>query len=197
MTAIMGYTDGSTIWIAADSAYSYTDNDDISYTGIHSNPKIYKHTVQIDKKTVEMVIGLAGDLRFIQSLVYSSKLPTSNSGSQSDPELEFIINDIIPVFEECSENSGGKGSAIIGINKRIFELDDGLAVVEPLDGLATTGSGQEICRASFYACRSAKPDINIESALLMSLDIAHNIMPESIQPPYNLQHIVSPNPHDI
>jgi hypothetical protein len=197
MTAIIGYTDSKNIWIAADSAYSYTDSDDISYTGIHSNSKIYRYNIQLNGANTEMVIGFAGDLRFIQALIYKNMLPTTNSSFKRDVELEFIINDIIPKFEECNENTGGKGSAVIGINRRIFELDDSLAVVEPTDGLATTGSGQEVCKASFYACLSVKPEINIENALLVSLDIAHNIMPESIQPPYNIQHVTLPNPEDL
>lgn len=189
MTAIIGYTDSKTVWLAADSAYSYTDSDDIAYTGINNNPKIYKQAVYINGDCTELVIGFSGDLRFSQTLIYQTRLPEHNSGHQRDTELEFIINDIVPRFITTGDETGCKGSAVIGVNGRIFELDDSYTVVEPADGLATTGSAQEVCKAAFHACLTLKPDLNIENALLIALNTANKIMPESIQPPYKIETV--------
>lgn len=188
MTAIAGYADGNSVWMAADSSYCYSSGEE-TFTGPCAEPKILKLSARLNNKKTRYLIGFSGDIRLKQHLLYNVRLPAVNSRSGGDLEMGFIIRDIIPRIEKAASETGTTGTELIGINGRLFEVDSNGSVTESTYKFNTTGVTCEITRAALMGIFSAKPNIRVEDALIMALQTAQKIMPDSVAPPFNIRSV--------
>ena len=175
MTAIAGFVDGSTVWVGADS--SITDCD-------------YTATNLIEKAFIvgPYVVGGSGDLRTLQVLRYSWNPP--NPPRSRDKLSEFMCSDFVGTISKALTSAGvDLGSAdfglVVGVKARIFEIADDLSVVEPMDGIAASGSGRDLALGSLLSTTRWKNPVD---RISMALEAAAS-RNAHVRSPWTIVHL--------
>lgn len=171
MTAIVGFTNGKTVWIGGDSAVS--DGEDFVLLG--RDEKVFK--------TGKLIIGCSGDVRAIQIIRYNWQpppLPKSRKQLTRYMCSTFVKSLRKAIEEGYKEQASVCFSILVGVWGRIFEVSDDYSVVEPIDSVAAVGSGRDIAIGSLLTSSpKAKPETRIAKAL--SAAATRN---PSVQPPW-------------
>lgn len=156
MTCIVAIA-GSPIYLAADSLGStnYSKQE-------YKNSKLAKLKTSRDLKDhssipVDIGIGYTSSFRMGDLLSYVFKPPTI--GIDEDVR-EYLVTAFIPKLIDCFDTNhysrtkdGSKfgGVFIVGLEERIFIIQDDFSVLEPECGYASVGSGSDIALGALYA----------------------------------------------
>lgn len=152
MTCIVGFTDkkNNTTWIGADSLGSngYTQE-------VETNRKVFRNN------TLEnVVMGSTSTFRHIDLLRYNKNLfPEIDKYKIKNEEVtvnhEYMVTTFIPniitLFDNGikSETSCNKGANfLVGVDGKLFEIQNDYSVLEPLDGYSAVGCGELAAKAS-------------------------------------------------
>ena len=160
MTAIAGFTNGTTVWIGGDAAGS--NGHDIE---CRSDPKVFKNG--------EMVMGFTTSFRMGQILQYQLTPPTPYEGENG---MTYMVKRFIPAvkqalrhhgFETCSEGRDRGGTFLVGYRGVLYEIQSDYQVARCLEPYHACGSGHALIRGAFYALdgRKMTPEARITVAL--------------------------------
>lgn len=158
MTCIVGFVEGSQVWIGGDSA---------SVGG-------YDLTVRADQKVFRngpMIFGFTSSFRMGQLLRYALTVP------DHDPRVDvekYMATTFIDAVRECLKTHGFAtkdkeveqgGTFLVGYNGWLFRIDDDYQVGIPADGFAAVGCGGEAARGALFATPELKGRERAELAL--------------------------------
>ena len=142
MTAIVGVVHDGQVHIGGDSA------------GVSE----WSLTVRADSKVFTngpYAMGFCGSFRMGQLLRYTLATP------EPDSDLErFMATTFIDAVRECFKTGGWLkkenereegGLFLVGVQGRLFRIDDDFQVGESADGFAAVGSGEEFALGALYA----------------------------------------------
>lgn len=159
MTCVIGLVYNNKVWMGADSA-------SINATSLESDiclfPKIFK--------VKNFLIGYTTSWRMGQLLAHSLKLPPINNKDI----LKYMTTSFISAAIKCFE--GGKwlgkennqvsgGTFLVGINGRLFRIQDDFAVLESTYGFDAVGCGEQFAKGAMHASKIQDPSKKITAAL--------------------------------
>ena len=174
MTCIVGFTDkkNNVTWIGADSLGSNGYTQDVE-----SNPKVFRNNT-----LKNVVMGSTSTFRHIDLLKYSKtlfpeidkyKIPSGETKVNHEYMVTTFIPNLITLFENGVKDSGDKGANfLVGIDGRLFEVQNDYSVLEPLDGYSSVGCGEVAAKGSLYATVKYKKDFTPEQHILTALESA-------------------------
>ncbi len=162
MTCIVGFTDGKNVWMGGDSAsvggYSLSEC---------TVPKVFKKS--------GLIIGYTTSWRMGQILIYDTIFPPINRGMDL---MEYMVSRFVPKIKKTfikqgfdtsdskGDNSDSGGNFLVGVRKRLFEVQGDFAVLEHPYGFESVGCGFEIAKGAMYANKHLKdPEKRIINAL--------------------------------
>lgn len=177
MTAVVAYSNGTSVWIAGDSFCGDENKKDICEA-----PKVY----QVGK----LGVGLCGRVR--QELILESVLRSVNPSDFSEDWLKFVLPDILhdtmkakgAVVEENGQATFGNSHYILALNGKLFYLESDFGVWEVKKNIAAIGAGREYVLGALSAMPKTLEE-NPEKALVKSLKVAAQWSPWVIGP-YNV-----------
>ena len=144
MTCIVGFVEGATVWMGADSA------------GVAG----YDLTVRADQKVFRngpMLFGFTTSFRMGQLLRYALHIP------DHDPRLDaekYLSTTWVDAVRECLKNKGWAskkderetgGTFLVGYKGRLFYVDDDYQVGESVDGFDACGCAGQIAKGVLFA----------------------------------------------
>ena len=160
MTCIIGYLDkkNDTVYIGGDSMGSngYTQ-------GIYLNGKVFHNETIPD-----VIMGVCGSYRNMDLLRYSKCLfPEIDFYKNPEINHQYMVNTFIPSVISLFQNNNPSASEtnrgcefIIGVKNKLFIIQSDYSVLEPQNGIATIGSGEETSYGSMYTTTKHYPDIH-------------------------------------
>lgn len=156
MTCIVGITDGTTVYIGGDRAYS---NGLVVVSSL--TPKV------IDK--TNYLIGYAGNAGMGQSIAYTFNAPTYRVNTDI---YRYVYELFVPALREhlkdhLSDKEDNQSSFVLGIKGKLFEIDTGDFQCTEYDELAV-GSGAAYAYGSLHTTKqfpAATPDMRVTWAL--------------------------------
>lgn len=151
MTTILAvqYDDG--FIIGADSQVT-------SYDRPYSHPDVKKITEQGD-----YVIAGAGNSRYCDIVQYGWTLPPYDGSD----EYYFMVNKVVPEIKAAHDCTGvilGKDESfkfIIGLNKKLFYVEEGYSVIRSDVGIYGLGTGSDLAVGAFSAGSTVRDAIKI------------------------------------
>jgi len=148
MTCVVGETDGTTIYLAADSAGGFGDE---MYT--IDLPKIFERE--------GLLFGYCGSYRIGQLLRYRLELPPAPARGAVEP---FLVRELVPALRQVVIDEGAAGpermilgektSVVIGCAGEIWCVSRDLTVT-PWSPVVAIGSGRHHAYGALYALRLA------------------------------------------
>ena len=174
MTCIVGFTDkkNNITWIGADSLGSNGYTQDVE-----SNPKVFRNNT-----LKNVIMGSTSTFRHIDLLKYSKtlfpeidkyKIPSGETKVNHEYMVTTFIPNLITLFDNGVKESGDKGANfLVGIDGRLFEIQNDYSVLEPLDGYSSVGCGEVAAKGSLYATTKYKKDFTPEQHILTALESA-------------------------
>lgn len=174
MTCIVGFTDkeNNVTWIGADSLGSNGYTQDVE-----SNPKVFRNTT-----LKNVVIGSTSTFRHIDLLKYSKtlfpeidkyKIPSGETKVNHEYMVTTFVPNIITLFENGIKDSGDKGgNFLVGIDGKLYEIQNDYSVLEPLAGYSAVGCGEVTAKGSLYATTKYMKDFTPEQHILTALEAA-------------------------
>lgn len=159
MTAIVALVSGGDVHVGGDSAAS--DGYSLS---VRADSKVFTNG--------PYVFGFTGSFRMGQLIRYTLDPP--------DPRVvglhEFMCTTFIDALRDCLKRGGYAtkeaeqetgGTFIVGVNGRLFVVQDDYQVGETVDGYAAVGSGADVALGALYATEGAgfAPRSRLEIAL--------------------------------
>ena len=174
MTCIVGFTDkkNNTTWIGADSLGSNGYTQDVE-----SNPKVFRNTT-----LKNVVMGSTSTFRHIDLLKYSKtlfpeidkyKIPSGETKVNHEYMVTTFIPNIINLFENgIKEKSDKGGNFLVGIDGKLYEIQNDYSVLEPLTGYSAVGCGEVTAKGSLYATTKYMKDFTPEQHILTALEAA-------------------------
>jgi hypothetical protein len=168
MTVVVGYADGETVWIGADSIGVRR--------GYATNPLGCKAFVKFTPvSNTPVVFGYSGSFRLGQLLWAAPSVPDVNDG---EDEMLWAVTTFIPWLRQlCTDNNVNPGSNtndigevffLFGINGRLFHVQSDLAVLE-YEKYAI-GAGEEFAIGAMHAL--SKFEISPEEMIEAAIDAA-------------------------
>ena len=162
MTAIAGITDGTTVWLGADSAHS-TNWD----TVINPAPKVFT--------SGPYAFGLTGSPRMAQILRYTFKPPVPGDDTDLLAHMcTTFVDDLRTCLKEAgfakkdSERESAAGSTFFAATYgRLFKVWEDYQVSEREDGIDAAGCGEDFVLGSLHtsAALGWEPQKRLLSAL--------------------------------
>lgn len=159
MTCIVGLKTENSLIIGGDHAVN--DGDRVHIMG---PPKVFKRG--------RFVIGYCGSLRIGQLIEHSLTIPP---GISKKGPLKYLITDFANAMRNCLNMAGAarkdkeeeeqENRFIVGVEGRLFEIDESYAVCELTDGMVAIGSGVEFALGSLHSTVGEDPKIRVEKAL--------------------------------
>lgn len=177
MTAIAGITDGSTVWLGADSAR--TSGWDLI---ISPTPKVFT--------CGEYLIGLTGSQRAAQLLQYAFKPPAPEGGTDL---LAHMCTTFADTLRTCLKDAGwakksderedADATFLAGVGGRLFKVWSDYQVSEREDGVDAAGCGEDYVLGSLHTSSPLawKP----EDRLLRALEAAERFS-GAVQGPFHI-----------
>lgn len=174
MTCIVGFTDkkNNITWIGADSLGSNGYTQDVE-----SNPKVFRNTT-----LKNVVMGSTSTFRHIDLLKYSKtlfpeidkyKIPSGETEVNHEYMVTTFIPNIITLFENGIKDNGDKGgNFLVGIDGKLYEIQNDYSVLEPLSGYSAVGCGEVTAKGSLYATTKYMKDFTPEQHILTALEAA-------------------------
>jgi len=163
MTAIVGLTDGKTVWIGGDSAGC--SGSDLS---VRADPKVFRNG--------EFVFGFTSSFRMGQLLRYKFTPPKHR---QDQDIFEYMATAFVDGIRQCLKDGGfakkeneteSGGTFLIGYCGRLFAVEGDYQVMECADQYDAVGCGANIARGALFA--SADSAISPEVRVLLALRAA-------------------------
>lgn len=180
MTCIVGFSDGETVYIGADTI------------GVSNNKK----TIRKDSKVFlnkNMLFGFTDSFRMGQLLQFKLKIPTHIAG-KSDYEYmcTTFIDSVIKCFEDnkFNRNDNGEiagGSFLVGYKGNLYLIDSDYQVGLPADKYMAVGAGEEYALGSLYTSTLFNIK-DISDIVLFALKSASKSCPYATGP-YNIMSI--------
>lgn len=143
MTCIVGITNGKNVFIGGDSFSGNTSTKDID-----SQNKVFK--------IGNVVLGSSGSWREKQ-IIKHSNFPQPNKKEDTE---KYIVKKLIPFFRKTLKadgrvkTSGGydeiEASWLIGVNKRLFQIQSDFSFTENKNGYDAIGAGYQYALGSLY-----------------------------------------------
>ncbi len=161
MTAIVGLVHGSTVYIGGDSA------------GVSG----FSLTVRADAKVFTLgpyVLGFTTSFRMGQLIRYSLNAPAP----QGDLD-RFMSTTFVDAVRDCLKAGGWArkedereegGTFLVGVNGRLFLIDEDYQVGASADGYAAVGCGGEIALGALFA--TAEANMSPEHRIMLALQAA-------------------------
>ena len=173
MTAIVGYTNGETVWIGADSAIS----DGGGGVTSSQDPKVF----QID----DYLVGYSGDVRAGQALHYEWEIPRRGHIGL----MKFMCSKFVRSLEACLGGGDSKLQAeiLVGIRGRLFIVSSDLAVVEEYGQVAAVGSGGDLALGSLL---TSPAKLSPGRRLIKALEVAASHS-QGVRPPWRSEEHTS------
>lgn len=173
MTCIVGFTDkkNNTTWIGADSLGSNGYTQDVE-----SNPKVFRNTT-----LKNVVMGSTSTFRHIDLLKYSKilfpeidkyKIPSGETKVNHEYMVTTFIPNIISLFENGIKEADKGGNFLVGIDGKLYEIQNDYSVLEPLAGYSAVGCGEVTAKGSLYATTKYMKDFTPEQHILTALEAA-------------------------
>ncbi len=164
MTAVVAYTNGRTIWMAGDGFVGDDNKKDIS-----KSSKVY----QIGN----LGVGLCGHVR--QELILESVLRSSDPKDFTEDWLKFSFPDLLletmkskhAIVDDNGQASFGESHYILGLNGKLFYLENDFGIWEVKKNIAAIGAGREYTLGALSAMPQSLQQYP-ERTLVKSLKIA-------------------------
>ena len=158
MTCIAGLIDDDDIYMGGDSASVGGLSLDLI-----AGQKVFKRG--------GIIVGICGYPRMMQLLQYNLTIPKC----AIDP-YKWACTSFVDAVRECFKDGGfaqkkdnveawGSGSFLVGIQGRIFEIQDNFQVLEGRDPWASVGCASDIALGSLHATQGESPRNRIKNAL--------------------------------
>lgn len=142
MTCIIGYTNGKTAYIGADSAGSDTD-----LVRTRKDPKIFNIN--------GVIFGGASSYRMLQLIKYNLIISNDYKKIPEDNLYDFVCQEIVPGIQECLKGHDDLyPNLIIGIRNKIFSIQADYNVGDYMEPYTCTGSGDMIALGSLFSTYS-------------------------------------------
>jgi ATP-dependent protease HslVU (ClpYQ) peptidase subunit len=171
MTCIVGITDGTTVTMGADSAGSSGN-----YTLQRKDPKVFIKG--------QYLIGFTSSFRMGQLLMYKFKpalLPLYCDGDELHAHMcTTFVDEIRKLFKDngfttIKDSVETGGCFLVGVNGRLFEIDDDFQVGESIRNYSAVGSGTFYALGALFA--SNRRDIEPEQRVIQALAAAEAFSP--------------------
>ena len=172
MTCIIGCIDkkDNSVWIGADSLGS---NGYIK--SVESQPKVFRNDI-FDN----VIMGSTSTFRHIDLLKYSSTLfEEIDKYKEVDIDHKYMVTKFIPKVIELfrdgyiSDKTEEKNANfIVGVEDKLFEIQEDYSVLEPLDNFCAVGCGEDVAIGSMYTTRNM--DMSVPDRIIEALKAAEN-----------------------
>lgn len=144
MTCVVGFVEGGTVWIGADSA------------GVGG----YSLTVRADLKVFRngpMLFGFTSSFRMGQLLRWSLEVP------DHDPRVpveKYMATTFVDAVRSCLKDKGFArksseeeigGTFLVAYKGRLFCIQNDYQVAETVDGFDAVGCGEDIAKGALFA----------------------------------------------
>ena len=149
MTCVVGFTDGETIILGADSAAAGSGRE--IYTA--AEPKVFA--------CGSYLFGICGSYRVAQVLRFRAELPEIPEGADVEG---FLVRELLPVIGATVEAEGIAGvsrgylgdkvALLVGIQGQLWTICSDLALM-PENGFGDLGSGRHQAYGALYALHAA------------------------------------------
>jgi ATP-dependent protease HslVU (ClpYQ) peptidase subunit len=147
----------------------------------------YSLSVRADSKVFTngpFVFGFTGSFRMGQLIRYTLRPPQPGIGLH-----EFMCTTFIDALRDCLKRGGyaakedeqeSGGTFLVGVNSRLFVVEDDYQVGETVDGYAAVGSGAELALGALYATEGT--DLDARGRLGIALRAAERFSPNVCRP---------------
>lgn len=173
MTCIIGYIDlvEACVWVGGDSLGSngYTKS-------VQTQSKIFRNEI-----FKNVIMGSTSTFRHIDLLKYTESLfNEADFYKKTTLDHKYMVTKFIPnlvklfddgIKNEKNENKGA--NFIIGAKDKLFEIQGDYSVLEPMDGYASVGCGEDIAKGSLYSTKDL--DIPIHKKIQIALEAAEHV----------------------
>lgn len=145
MTCIVGFVEGDTVWIGADSAGVSGDWG----LSVRKDGKLFRNG--------QMLFGFTSSFRMGQLLQHALTIP------DHDPRVvveKYMATTFINAVRECLKSNGWAskdkemetgGTFLVGYQGRLFHVEDDYQVGEAATGFDACGCGYQIARGALFA----------------------------------------------
>jgi hypothetical protein len=168
MSCIVGLSDGSTVWIGADSAANGGD-----VTVAYKSPKVFRRG--------QFLFGVVESFRLRDIVHHDMQVSRRKPGMPDDQYLvQYVVEDIraacqaadfnLEVFADDEDLEAG--ALLIGYHGRLWTLDWDYHLGETRDGYAVIGSGAPYALGSLHT--SGKP---VDITMVGAMDLRHYTQP--------------------
>ena len=150
MTCIVGLVDtvNHCVWIGGDSLETSLCSKSVEHT-----PKVFRNEL-----FKNVVIGGTTSFRHLDLLRYSNDLFSEidlykNTIIDHRYMVTVFIPNVIKLFKEgvvSEEEQNRGGSFIVGVNNKLFKIQEDYSVLEPEAGYCAVGCGEDIALGSLY-----------------------------------------------
>lgn len=190
MTCGLGYADGKNVWIASDRCAS----DTFSNQSIISSSKVFY------LPNAPIICSFAGCFKIYDLLKYRLKIPEKvlykglkdkkNTDKFVRTEIvDFIGNTIKHYTSNLVLNKNDLDfSLLMGINGRIFLIEEDLTVLEFLNNIVSIGTGEEVAQGAFTALLEEEGEKDINKILFKTLKIVSERKVD-VKPPFDIYHL--------
>ena len=172
MTCIIGFVDKKKdcVWMGCDSLGSN------GWTkAVEANSKAFHHFLLKD-----VVIGSTSTFRHIDLLKYSDNL-FQEIDAFKKPEINHkdivtvFIPKLITLFQNntpgfADTNKGG--NFLMGVKNQLFEIQQDYSVLQPLDGIAAVGCGEQVAMGSLITTTKYYPNLKPSQHITYALEAA-------------------------
>lgn len=159
MTCVVGVTDGTTVWIGADSAGV---NGDSFALQARADPKVFRRGA--------LVMGFCGSFRAGQLLRLTLVPPAQ---LKDEPDELYVCTRLTAAIRRCLREGGVEdekrledSTLLVGYHGRLFAIDlDDHQVAEQTHRFQAIGCAADIAHGSLYATRGGAPVARVLAAL--------------------------------
>jgi len=150
MTCIVGLVDNVShcVWVGGDSLETSLCSKSVEHT-----PKIFRNEL-----FKNVVIGGTTSFRHLDLLRYANDLfPEIDLYRKTSIDHRYMVTVFIPnviklfkkgIISEEEQNRGG--TFIVGIDNKLFKIQEDYSVLEPESGYCAVGCGEDIALGSLY-----------------------------------------------
>lgn len=182
MTCVVAITDGTTVWMGADSA----GTNDVGEVFIKANPKVWR--------AGECVLGTCGDARMSQALQYYFEPPPV----QGDDVFRHMIGIFVEKLREALRQGGAllrktevdeiDGHILVGLRGHIFTVGSHFGITETIEPYGAIGTGAPEARGALWGIRahnSPVAEFDTDKLLLAALTASERFN-SGVQRPFTI-----------
>jgi hypothetical protein len=157
MTCIAGLVSKPKVYIAADSLGAGNGCKQEYSTAKLIKLPVKMMTGEYTSSLVYMLIGYTSSYRMGDILKYQFEPPTIGLNQDIN---EYLVSSFVPELIDCfdknfftraKDSAKSGGNFLLGLEGRLFHVQDDFSVLEPVNGYTAVGSGQEFAMGALYA----------------------------------------------